>query len=112
MGITSILSLFQFYWPILLYFFIYNAPSKVNIYLSITNFLLYIYCYLKIPLSLLLSKNKILPKKFIKYCFIFPIYLFLYILPSLLAIKQLIFKPYKWEKTNHGNNLYKKTNNN
>jgi cellulose synthase/poly-beta-1,6-N-acetylglucosamine synthase-like glycosyltransferase len=26
MGITSILSLFQFYWPILLYFFIYN-PS-------------------------------------------------------------------------------------
>ncbi len=112
MGITSILSLFQFYWPILLYFFIYNTPSKVNIYLSITNFLLYIYCYLKIPLSLLLSKNKILPKTLIKYCFIFPIYIFLYTLPSLIAIKQLIFKPYKWEKTNHGNNLYKKTNNN
>ena len=111
MGITLISSLFQFYWPILAYFFIYNTTSKVTIYLSIANFLLYIFCYLKIPLSLLLNKNKTFHKTLLKYCFVFPIYLFLYIFPSLIAIKQLLFKPYKWEKTNHGNDLYKNINN-
>ena len=106
MGITFVSSFFQFYLPILLYCLINNTLSKINIYLSLINFLLYTYCYIKIPLSLLTNTNKAL----LKYCFIFPIYLILYVLPSLLAIKQLIFKPYKWEKTQHGNNLYKNIN--
>jgi len=46
-----------------------------------------------------------------KICFIYPFYLMLYTIASAFAVIQLITNPYKWEKTNHGNNLVNDTTN-
>jgi hypothetical protein len=61
-----------------------------------------------VPLTVALKEKKL---SLLKICFIYPFYLMLYTIASTLAVIQLITNPYKWEKTNHGNNLVNDTTN-
>ena len=96
---TKYLSLLNF--TLLPLSFVYDL-SYTNILLSKICLFLYLYVYIKIPITLI-YKEKTLP--LLKVCLIYPFYLLLYNIASAFAVMQLITNPYKWEKTNHGNNL-------
>ena len=102
MGMVFILSFLHIFLVTLLPLsFVYDL-SYTNILLSKICLFLYLYVYIKIPITLI-YKEKTLP--LLKVCLIYPFYLLLYNIASAFAVMQLITNPYKWEKTNHGNNL-------
>ena len=108
MGITFILSFSQFFFIIALILSFFCNLSYINLLLSKICLFLCLYVYIKVPLTVALKEKKL---SLLKICFIYPFYLMLYTIASTLAVIQLITNPYKWEKTNHGNNLVNDTTN-
>ena len=102
MGMVLILSFLHIFLIILLPFSFFHNLSYVNILLSKICIFLYLYAYIKIPMILIYKKKK---TSLLKICLIYPFYLLLYNIASVFAVIQLIINPYKWDKTNHGNNL-------
>jgi cellulose synthase/poly-beta-1,6-N-acetylglucosamine synthase-like glycosyltransferase len=66
---------------------------------------LYLYCYIIIPLFLVYKEGK---HSLLKSCFIYPVYLLLYIVPGYNALFQLVYNPHYWDKTVHGKSAIKK----
>jgi cellulose synthase/poly-beta-1,6-N-acetylglucosamine synthase-like glycosyltransferase len=102
MGMVFILSFLHIFLIIILPFSFFYNLSYVNILLSKVCLFLYLYAYIKIPTTLIHREKK---TSLLKVCLIYPFYLLLYNIASVFAIIQLIINPYKWEKTNHGNNI-------
>ena len=102
MGMVLILSFLHIFLIILLPFSFFHNLSYVNILLSKICIFLYLYAYIKIPMILIYREKK---TSLLKICLIYPFYLLLYNIASVFAVIQLIINPYKWDKTNHGNNL-------
>ena len=105
MGISSILS---FLAPALVGILIYHLFNDINTltdidlatrYMLLFCYVIWGYCTLIIPLFLVYKERK---KFLLIACFLYPFYLWLYIIPFCCAIFQLFFKPHYWDKTTHG----------
>ena len=102
MGMVFILSFLHIFLIIILPLSFFHDLSYINILLSRICLFIYLYVYIKIPITLTYKGGN--PSLLI-VCLIYPFYLLLYNIASAFAVIQLITNPYKWEKTNHGNNL-------
>ena len=104
MGMVFILSFLHIFLIILLPLSFFYDLSYINILLAKICLFLYLYVYIKIPITLIYREKTL---SLLRICLIYPFYLLLYNITSIFAVIQLITNRYKWEKTNHGNNLIK-----
>ena len=105
MGLSSILSLLV---PLLIGVLIYHLFNNIDALIDIDfitkyallfYYIIWVYYTLIIPLCVIYKEKKAF--LFIP-CFLYPFYLFLYIIPFCFAVFQLFFKPHYWGKTTHG----------